>query len=247
MRIDDDLYLVGSGDYGFNISHPLDCNVYVLDTGAGLWMLDAGFDDADRVARNMRDDGLDPHQVRALFVTHYHADHAGAVAAWRALIGPGLVLAMADDAAPAVRAGEEEVIGLRWAKSVGFYPSDFVWQPTTVELELTDKQSQELGRFTLTALRTDGHCRGHMCYLVTGNSRRYLFSGDHVFWGGKVLLQNVADANVQAYAQSMNKLLDYRFDSLLPGHLAFSMANGKRHVERAAQSFNRIGLPDNLV
>jgi hydroxyacylglutathione hydrolase len=112
MRIDDDLYIVGSGDYGFNISHSLDCNVYVLDTGAGLWMLDAGFDDADRVARNMRDDGLDPLQVRALFVTHYHADHAGAVAAWRARLGPGLVVAMADDAAPAVRAGEEEVIGL---------------------------------------------------------------------------------------------------------------------------------------
>jgi hydroxyacylglutathione hydrolase len=86
-----------------------------------------------------------------------------------------------------------------------------------------------------------------MCYLVTSNSRRYLFSGDHVFWGGKVLLQNVADANVQAYAESMNKLLDYEFDSLLPGHLAFSMANGKRHVEVAAQRFNRIGLPDNLV
>ena len=45
----------------------------------------------------------------------------------------------------------------------------------------------------------------------------------------------------------MNRLLDYSFESLLPGHLAFSMKNGKRHVDAAAQRFNKIGLPDNLL
>jgi glyoxylase-like metal-dependent hydrolase (beta-lactamase superfamily II) len=156
-------------------------------------------------------------------------------------------VAIADDAAQAIREADEDVIGLRWAKSFGFYPSDFTWTPTTVEQELVDKHSDELGRFTITALRTDGHCNGHMCYLVRGPSEQYLFTGDHVFWGGKIILQNVADSSVQDYADSMNKLLDYSFESLLPGHLAFSMKNGKRHVDAAAQKFNKIGLPENLL
>jgi glyoxylase-like metal-dependent hydrolase (beta-lactamase superfamily II) len=247
MKIDDHLYLVGGGDYGFNLSNRLDCNSYVLDTGDGLWMIDAGFDGADRVVENMGRDGLDPHDVRTLFVTHYHADHAGALAEIRALIGPELTIAIADDAAEAIRTADEDVIGLRWAKSFGFYPSEFTWQPTSVEQELVDKHAEERGRFTITALRTDGHCKGHMCYLVRGRSEQYLFTGDHVFWGGKIILQNVADSSVQEYADSMNRLLDEQFESLLPGHLAFSMRNGKRHVDAAAQKFNKIGLPDNLL
>ena len=247
MKIDEHLYLVGGGDYGFNLSHRLDCNSYILDTGAGLWMIDAGFDGADQVVENIQRDGLDPHQIEALFVTHYHADHSGALAEMRQHIGPQLQIAIAEDAAPAVRAADEDIIGLRWAKSFGFYPSEFSWKPTTIEKEMKDKHSEELGRFTITALRTDGHCRGHMCFLIEGPTERYLFTGDHVFWGGKIILQNVADSSVQDYADSMNRLLDYSFESLLPGHLAFSMKNGKRHVDAAAQKFNKIGLPDNLL
>src|SRR5579862_2590339 len=121
VKIDDYLYLVGGGDYGFNLSSRLDCNSYVLDTGDGLWMIDAGFDGADQVVANMRRDGLDPRDVRSLFVTHYHADHAGALAEIRPLLAPDLTIAIADDAAEAIRTADEEVIGLRWAKSFGFY------------------------------------------------------------------------------------------------------------------------------
>src|ERR1700735_2454410 len=138
MRIDDNLYLVGSGDYGFNFSNGLDCNSYVLDTGDGLWMIDAGFDGAHKIVENMRRCGLDPHKVRSLFVTHYHADHAGALWELRALVGPEVKVAIADSAADAIRTADEEVIGLRWAKSLGFYPSEFVWKATTVEQELVD-------------------------------------------------------------------------------------------------------------
>ena len=29
MQLTDDVYLVGGGDYGFNLSHRLDCHTYV--------------------------------------------------------------------------------------------------------------------------------------------------------------------------------------------------------------------------
>lgn len=247
MKINDRLYVVGGGDYGYNLSHRLDANAYVIDTGDELWMIDAGFDGGDRVVQNMRADGLDPSRITKLFVTHYHADHAGALAYMREALDDHLQIGISSVAAPTVRVADEEVIGLKWAKSFDFYPSDFTWEPCEIDLELQHGQTFTAGDFELTAIDTNGHCNGHMNFLVTGGGRSYLFSGDHVFWGGKIILQNVADSSVQEYAASMNRLLEYDFEALMPGHLNFSLENGRRHVQQAADLFNRIGLPPSLL
>ena len=54
MKINDHLYLVGGGDYGFNLSGRLDANSYIIDTGEGLWMIDAGFDGGETGDRQHR-------------------------------------------------------------------------------------------------------------------------------------------------------------------------------------------------
>ena len=58
-------------------------------------------------------------------MTHYHADHAGALAYMRKALSPDLQIAIHADVADEVRAGDEEDNGLRWAKSFNFYPSEF--------------------------------------------------------------------------------------------------------------------------
>lgn len=247
MKINDHLYVVGGGDYGYNLSGRLDANVYVVDTGEGLWMIDAGFDGGERVLANMREDDLDLNLVTHLFVTHYHADHAGALAFMRRSLDDHLQICTSERGAPAIRVADEEIIGLRWAKSFNFYPSDFTWEPCDIDVELTHNQRTVAGEFELTAIETNGHCNGHMNFLVRGGERSYLFSGDHVFWGGKIILQNVSDSSVQDYAASMNRLLEYDFQALMPGHLNFSLENGRRHVQQAADQFNRIGLPPSLL
>lgn len=247
MKINDHLYVVGGGDYGYNLSNRLDANVYVIDTGDELWMIDAGFDGGDRVLQNIRADGLDLNRITKLFVTHYHADHAGALAFMREALDDHLEICISERAAPAVRVADEEIIGLRWAKSFNFYPSDFTWEPCDIDVELTHNQVVSRNDFQITAIETNGHCNGHMNFLVTGGERSYLFSGDHVFWGGKIILQNVSDSSVQDYAKSMNLLLEYDFQALMPGHLNFSLENGRRHVQSAADQFNRIGLPPSLL
>jgi len=247
VRINEHMYIVGGGDYGYNLSNKLDSNSYVVDTGEELWLIDAGFDGGDRVLANIKADGLDPANITRLFVTHYHADHAGALAFMRKRLGDHLQIGISERAAATVRAGDEDTIGLTWAKSFGFYPSDFVWEPCDIDVELTHNQSVRSGDFEITAIETDGHCNGHMNFLVTGDGKSYLFTGDHVFWGGKIILQNVADSSVQEYAKSMNRLLEYEFGALMPGHLNFSLENGRRHVQFAADQFNRIGLPPSLL
>ncbi|CAB4932671.1 MAG: MBL fold metallo-hydrolase [Actinobacteria bacterium] len=247
MKINEHLYVVGGGDYGYNLSNRLDSNSYVLDVGGELWMIDAGFDGGERVLANIKNDGLDPAAITRIFVTHYHADHAGALAYMRKTIGDHVQIAISELEAPAVREADEETTGLKWAKSFGFYPSDFIWEPCDIDVELTHNQTVKTGDFEITAILTNGHCNGHMNFLVSGEGKSYLFSGDHVFWGGKIILQNVADSSVQDYAASMNKLLEYEFQALMPGHLNFSLENGRRHVQSAADQFNRIGLPPSLL
>ena len=43
MKLTDDVYLVGGGDYGFNLTHRLDCHTYPIDGGDELALVDAGF------------------------------------------------------------------------------------------------------------------------------------------------------------------------------------------------------------
>ena len=73
-----------------------------------------------------------------------------------------------------------------------------------------------------------------------------LFSGDAVFWGGAVVLQNVPDVSIPKSADSIERLLQLEFDGLLPGHLAISLAHGRRHLEVAADQFRRLMLPPPL-
>jgi hydroxyacylglutathione hydrolase len=248
MKINSHLYIVGGGDYGYNLSGRLDSNSYVIDTGEELWMVDAGFDGGAEVIANMKTDGLDPSRITRLFVTHYHADHAGALNYMRRALGDKVQIAISHKEADVVRAGDEDPTGLAWAKKFNFYPSDFHWEGCDINDELQHEQKFTSGEFTMTAIATDGHCDGHMCFLLEGGGTGgYLFSGDHVFWGGKIILQNVADASVQEYAKSMNLLLEYDYEALLPGHLNFSLKNGKRHVQLAAEQFNKIGLPPNML
>lgn len=246
MRLNHELYLVGGGDLGFNLSHPLDANSYLIDTGEGLWMIDAGFDGGDQVLSNIEAEGLDPQDVVLLLATHYHADHIGALAFMRAALSPALKIATAGEVAAQIRSGDEKDNALGWAKSVGFYPSEFRLESCAVDIELVSDQRIEAGNVSLVSIDTPGHCRGHLCYHVKSRTSSYLFSGDQVFWGGKIGLQNVADASIQQYSASMNKLLSYDFSALLPGHGGFSLSNGRRHVDMAANHFNHIGLPPNL-
>lgn len=248
MRINSFLYLVGGGDYGYNLSGRLDSNSYVIDTGEELWMVDAGFDGGEDVLANIKADGLDPKRITRLFVTHYHADHAGALSYMRRALGDGVQIAISHKEADVVRAADEDSTGLAWAKSFGFYPAEFNWEACDINVELQHEQKFTSGQLTMTAIATDGHCDGHMCYLLDAPGfGGVLFTGDHVFWGGKIILQNVADSSVQEYAKSMNLLLEYDFEAFMPGHLNFSLKNGKRHVELAAAQFNKIGLPPNML
>jgi glyoxylase-like metal-dependent hydrolase (beta-lactamase superfamily II) len=245
MRITQDLYVVGGGDAGLNLSGALDANCYVVDTGDGLWLIDVGLDSIDRILANILADGLDPAAIASVFVTHHHADHAGALAALSTRL-PQAQVNIGAAVAESVRRADEIGNGLAWARAAGYYPDSYSLEPARVDIGLVDGLTVERGSFHLTAVETPVHCTGHFCFLVQSTDQRLLFSGDQVFCGGQIALQNLPDVSIAACSASMLRLLELEFDSLLPGHGRFAVERGRTHVESAANTFQVMGLPRNL-
>jgi glyoxylase-like metal-dependent hydrolase (beta-lactamase superfamily II)/ferredoxin len=87
-----------------------------------------------------------------------------------------------------------------------------------IERVLTGREAVKLDR-DLLAVPTPGHTRGHTVLLYRD---RYLFSGDHLWWSEPYESLH-ASSNVCWYSwteqiSSMKRLLDYRFEWVLPGH-----------------------------
>jgi hydroxyacylglutathione hydrolase len=246
MKLTADVHLVGGGDYGFNLTHRLDCHTYLVDGGGELALIDAGFGPgSDQILELIREDGFDPSDISTIVVTHYHADHVGGAAALKRATGARVWAGV--EAAPFIRVADADQIGLNWAKQFGFYPADYEWEPCEVDGEYADGTRIQVGSLELELVSTPGHCMGHYCVRMVGRDRTYMFSSDCVFWGGAIILQNVKDSNLQEYAASCNKIAELEWEALLPGHHMISLRNGHRHAESAANEFNRIGLPRDLL
>jgi hydroxyacylglutathione hydrolase len=248
MKLTRDLHVVGGGRFGFGLSGILDCHVYVIDGGSELALIDPGLGlnrDFDMVLDNIRDDGLDPKAIRKIILTHYHCDHVGAACEAQKRLDAEVITSKFS--APVIRSGDEKAVALDIAKAAGFYPADYHLQPCPVHHELVEGDILKVGNLSLQTWETPGHCDGHLSFLMTGGDRTYLLGADLVFWGGRILLQNIPDCRIDAYADSVLKVAKLDFDALIPGHLQISLRFGKEHVDKAAQSFRQLGVPPNLL
>jgi glyoxylase-like metal-dependent hydrolase (beta-lactamase superfamily II) len=249
MRVTDEVFIVGGGvRNAFGLSNDPDCHVYLVNGGDELALIDCGMADGnslERVLSNVRNEGLDPARISTIIVTHYHMDHAGGAARFRDRLGVA-VMAPAG-AAHALRTGDERAVALDVAKAAGFYAEDYRFEPVAVARELREGDEIRVGNLELEVFDTPGHCDGHASYLLHGRERRYLFAGDAVFAGGKVVLQNIHDCSIQKSAASIAKLAALEFDALLPGHAAICLDGGKEHVRLAYEACQSLFVPKNLI
>ena len=87
-----------------------------------------------------------------------------------------------------------------------------------------------------------------LSYLVTVGHSTYLFSGDTIFHGGKILMTNVYDyCDFQQYVQSLHKLARLSVHALLPGHLCMVLGGGQAHIQKAIDCLTRMVLPPNIL
>jgi len=152
------------------------------------------------------------------------------------------------EAARFVRKGDEAGISLAAAKASGFYPADYRFEACPVDGELRKGEVFCVGDCELHVIETFGHCCGMLSYLVTVGHSTYLFSGDTIFHGGKILMTNVYDyCDFQQYVQSLHKLARLSVHALLPGHLCMVLGGGQAHIQKAIDCLTRMVLPPNIL
>ena len=246
MRLTERVHVVGSGWLGFGLSHNLDCHVYLVDGLKEMALVDAGVGlDPERIEANIRADGLNPNNLKYVLLTHAHADHAGGCRHWKERFGARIVASPI--ASKFVRHGDEAAISLAAAKAGGFYPAEYHFQACPVDRELNDGDIFQVGDCQFTLLDTSGHCSGMLSYLLTVEGRTHLFSGDSVFHGGKVLMTNVYDCDLQQCVRSLRKMAALPVDALLPGHFCVALHGGQSHIQKAAEYLDRMVLPPNIL
>ena len=223
MRIIDGVYIVGGAEY--NLSKG--CNVYLIDTGGELLLVDIGLeDDVKLVEENIKDENLNPKDVSILFITHPHMDHAGGAARAKRLFE--------------CRLAAHEIA----AKII---ESDFQKRrdrPTAaqVEIKLHGDKSLTFGDFEIHVLDTPGHTKegGDLCYLIKANGKSILFTGDTAFkcerglMGGHPVTAWIgkrSSEDVKTYLNTLRRLSKIvKPDILLPGHGFLALREGWKEL-----------------
>ncbi|MFM2070818.1 MAG: hypothetical protein RLZZ623_1081 [Actinomycetota bacterium] len=219
----------GTGTYLVGDRH----DVVVIDPGPDL--------EAHRAALLA---AIGQRTVRAVLVTHCHADHSP-LAPWLAALtgsatvgfGPHPRLPDPDAEPPELcqsQPGEpvetDKVAGVEETTDYDFDPDRRV-----VDGEI----AAEGAAFTLRAVHTPGHTSNHLCFAL--EQERALFTGDHIMgWSTTVI--GPPDGNMRAYFESLRKVQARDDAVFLPTHGApvtetrpFLTAFMAHRLEREAQ------------
>lgn len=130
-------------------------------------------------------------RLRWILCTHTHRDHSPLALVLKAATGAQLL-------------------------GHGVTPGDGRQDETFVpDRALVDGDVVDCGAFRLRAVHTPGHASNHLCYLLENHG--LLFTGDHVMQGSTVVI-SPPDGDMQAYFDSLEKLLELPLSRLAPGH-----------------------------
>lgn len=130
-------------------------------------------------------------RLRWILCTHTHRDHSPLAR----------VLKAATDA---------QVLGFGVTPDDGRQDEAFV-----PDRALRDGDGVACGKHRLRAVHTPGHASNHLCYLL--EDQGLLFTGDHVMQGSTVVI-SPPDGDMQAYFDSLERLLALPITAFAPGH-----------------------------
>jgi len=169
--------------------------MYALDCGGAYVLVDCGDEkELDNKLAALRGDGINPEDLAAVLVTHFHWDHCGALAKLR------------EAACLKVVTHRHSVEPLTHTE-----PLD----RSLVDYTVDDGDIIEVGKLRFTVHHLPGHTHDSVVYQ-TGQE---LFIGDITFeWGGIGWMDVHWGSCVAQYKESLNRLLGLRPATLYPGH-----------------------------
>ncbi|MCI0457693.1 MAG: MBL fold metallo-hydrolase [Gemmataceae bacterium] len=196
---------------------------YLVETSEGLVLIDSGLEaSAAAVTDQLARLHLDVGQLRAILLTHVHADHSLGAERLRTRTGAKVYAGRAD--CQPLRQGEP-----REAFFSTFYMPHLAPHATTVDVELVGDETITFGDTRFVVLAAPGHTPGSVCYLLERKDLRALFTGDviqslspankDVLGTYAAYLPPLYRGNVRDYLASLRRLRTLPLPELvLPGH-----------------------------
>lgn len=194
----------GCADVDFTVLGPIQNNVYAIDDGQGVIVVDPSCLPDDIMAM------VGQRTVDAIFVTHNHWDHCTALAEVKRRTGAPVIAPKID--AAVIEAGQtDRMMGI-------------VTEGCKVDRKVSDGDTVRVGSTEWKVLATPGHTPGSACYFLdAGKSahpdrRPLLISGDTLFCAsiGRTDLPGGSLRDMQASLRRLSKLPNETI--VLPGH-----------------------------
>jgi metallo-beta-lactamase class B len=143
-KLFDNLYFVGTTAVG----------AFIVDSGDGLVMLDTGNGDTDvaMMVEDIKKLGLDPSEIKLIFISHEHFDHYGGVQYLKKNICPDAKVAMS-------------LIGWNLLQAVPLEWAYIGTRPQSVDIYLTDGMKIKIGSVIFNVVATPGHSPGCVSFI----------------------------------------------------------------------------------
>jgi len=237
MRLSASVGMVGSGE--LRLSHPIDCNVYAIDTAQGPLLIDTGAGlDTERIRQTTAE--MFGSSPVAVVLTHCHADHSQG--------GPQLQNDSVSIWAPEpserfLTAGTDEELGLDRAIRDGVYPEDYEFTHYQPDRTVADGETVSIGDVELSAVSVRGHAVDHLCYLAEIDGCTVGFVGDVVYPDGSISLLNTSTSSLAEYREDIEKLAGRDIDMLLPGHGPPRLREGQDSITQAIDVLQGLATP----
>jgi len=242
MQLTAEIHLVGSGRNGLGLTDAFDCNVYLLDGGSELALVDTGAAvRLEPLLSLIEQSGLGLDRVGHILLTHKHGDHSAGAAELKRLTG-ARVYATAGTAA-AVGDGDAFNAGLDRARRAGIYPADYLFHAVEADVIVREGDTIAVGALELKVIDTPGHCDHHCSFVMSSSVGTCAFTGDALFPGGTILLQPIRDCSIPETVATIEKLGALELDALLAGHGAPILSDGRRHARIALDRIQDGKIP----
>lgn len=215
----------------------LSTNIYVIEGGDGLIVVDSGWDSKESLwafQEGIRAANLKLRDVKTVVVTHIHPDHYGLSSKIKQICGAQVAMHRVDAGFISIRYKEfadliektEQMLRqngvprdqLPQLKEASLWMNKYV-TPDSVDVMLEDGDVISNDSFKFEVLWTPGHSPGHICLYE--KQRKFVITGDHVLFETTphVGFNPISGDNpLGDYISSLKKLENLKVSFALPGH-----------------------------